>query len=562
MIFLRFFLFFLILFSLSNWAFAIPCEEGFANEDIFVSFAKKQMGESFEKELEANWSKTIAENTKHWTRTEATQFLDFLINRIREKSTLEKIDKFSEKISDMRFNDFMNMVKSYDQINKDIIDTLIHARSYRDDFIKNHIADKVKTQQLSRILENYIGGAGTFYIINSLPINEINLNEIRKTLLFVNTYTSTHGTVTDTLENKREFFKQIMSLLPSERSAQNLRMSFSNFSEFIEFGRLLFEEMKKIDQEVISRDTFFLSLQNLNLQDLAGRIHRIFSGFSKSKSAHLMEIVRILEEYIEPSEIAELMMQNEDIYSANLKHLIEVISILKKAHGGSTNETSARELITTMMRESISSLVLANPTYLKNAITIIEKYMGKDFVPLILQSKEDVHLFYRSQLLQAALSDHLQRAITVLEREFTREDITNMIEMNTALYIIRSIDLRELGYSRIELFSSLWVPTDPTSPNYFVNIVEILRTYIDQKPVLLRRVNEIIEEISDLSAENFYEELLKMSNELNHTEMVKLLNSDIPLSELNPRIKEIIQYFEEDSESLDFSDPSNPRTLH
>ena len=587
--FTQLFLSFCLLISFPTWVLANTCEGAFSNEKIFVSFAKKQRGEAFEKELGTNWAKEIAENTKHWTPKEVSQFLDFLINRIGEHNTLETIYYISFAISDIRFNDLMNMIRSYDQISKDIIDTLIYIASgadfYNDSFttfIQNHVANKKKTWQLSQLLESYVGGTGTAYIMSHLSIREIDPNEVRRVIHFVNDYTRKYGTVTDTMENRTHHLRQYISqdlspdLLPKEYTEQQrLRreiISFGNFSELLEFSKWVFEALREA-QETILRDLsketgtdefFEAQKQKMRLRiNFGSKSINIFYALSKAKLRNIKKIIAILERYITPEEIAKLMIQKGSIYLANPKNIQETINILKEVYNVSTDKmvseakhelvashegihmlnklferaarrpiTSPRELITFIMRENIDALLSASPTYLKDTIDILSTYLSREMVAIILQNKTKWYQQAHYDLLAAAESNNLQKIITALEKSFEKEEITNII-----------IDYA-LGTS--DSLSNLLPTTWLTDPDLFIKTLEILTTHLDQKPILLQRVNELMTMDSSSTSE-LHKELTEMNNQLDPNTMKKLL-TQFSLSELNPETY-IIQSLREDDQS-------------
>ena len=602
--FTQLFLSFFLLISFPTWVFANTCEGAFSNEEIFISFAKKQRGEAFEKELGTNWAKEISENTKHWTPKEVSQFLDFLVNRIGEHNTLETIYYVSFAISEIRFNDLMNMIRSYDQISKDIIDTLIYIASgadfYNDSFttfIQNHIANKKKTWQLSRLLESYIGGTSTASIISSLSIHDINLNEMRKVIHFVNDYTRKHGTVTDTLENRTHHFRQYISqdlspdLSPKEYGPhQWLRRKltrFGNFSELLEFSRWVFEALREA-QETILRDIskktgtdefFEAQKQKMRLRySLVSKSINIFYALSKATLRNIKKTTDIFEEYITPEEIAISMIQKGSIYLANPKNIQETINILKDeytinilkevynvptdkmvseakhelvaSHEGihMLNKlferaarrpiTSPRELITFIMRKNIDALLSASPTYLKDTIDILSTYLSRKMVAIILQNKTKWYQQAHYDLLAAAESNNLQKIITALEKSFEKEEITNII-----------IDYA-LGTS--DSLSNLLPTTWLTDPDLFIKTLEILTTHLDQKPILLERVNELMTMDSSSTSE-LHKALKEMNYQLDPNTMKKLL-TQFSLSELNPETH-IIQSLREDEQP-------DPSSLH
>ena len=489
----------------------------------------------------------------------------------------------------------MNMIRFYDQISKDIIDTLIYIASgadfYNDSFatfIQNHIANKKKTYQLSRFLESYIGGTGTAYIISSLSIHDINLNEMRKVIHFVNDYTRKYGTVTNTLENRTHHFRQYISQdlspdLPLKEYGphQLLRRKitrFGNFSELLEFSRWGFEALREA-QEIILRDIsketstnefFEAQKQKMRLRmNFIPKSINIFYALSKAKLRNVKKIIAILEEYITPEEIAILMIQRGSIYLANPKNIQEIINILKEVYNVPTDKmvseakhaliashedihmlnklferaarrpiTSPRELITFIMRENIDALLSANPTYLKDTIDILSTYLSREMVAIILQNKTRWHQQAHYDLLAAAESNSLRKIITALEKSFEKEEITNII-------IDYALGTRD---SLSNLLPTTWL----TDPDLFIKTLEIITTHLDQKPILLTRVNELMT-MDSLSTSELHKALKEINDTLDPNTMKKLL-TELSLSELNPETH-IMQSLRED-------DQPDPSLLH
>lgn len=603
--FLRVFLSFLIFFSLPKWVFAISCEGGFSNEEIFISFAKEQMGEGYKKELGADWSKEIAENTKHWTRTEVSQFLDFLISRIGETNVLSKIHHISFGIVNISFKDFVEMVRFYDQISKDILDTLLYqmneyvadTKDYLLTFIRNYTIDNVKAQQLSRIIESNFGGVGIAHVMGRLPIHEVNLNDMRSVMYFVNGYISKHGGATEKLGNRVNFFKEVVRM---DITQERPKIVFKNFDELREFGGVLIEKIRKEETDNTSMESLLDSLnRSVTFTLLEKKVNRVFYGISNAKRRTLIETVRILEEYIEPAEIAKLMVNEPGIYLANPKHLVEVISILKQAHNFSNDKNtledknkiravdknqedvsllgqffetrilpvlSSKGLIAFIIKGNTGYLLLANPTYLKNTITILEKYLSKADVAFMLRYGTNQHIFFQRDLLEIASSNGLQKVVTVLEKVFEKNEITEIVmrvffkelfELRHSFAELAEGDSPAISTNlTVNFFPRMWIE----APDQFVSVVDMLRFYIDQKSVLFRRVNELIEEVDVFSVADVYDTLVRISRTKGHEQMIRLLNSGISLSELSPKIQETKAV--ENMMSKEFGNLSDPDSFH
>lgn len=582
--FLKLLLSFLLFLSLSNWTLATPCEGGFANEDIFISFAKKLRGNDYEKEIGVHWSRKVAENTEHWTRREVSEFIDFLSHRIGEERTLLTIHYISSGITGISFKEFMEMVRFYDQISKDILDALLYqmnehtveAVDYFLIFVKNYTSNTVKAKELSKVLGSYFEGVGVAHVMGRLPLHEVDLKEIGEVMGFVNSYIGKHGGVPNISENRVNFFREVVRMNIAQGRP---KIVLKNLGEVKQFGEALLEEIRRADANSTAvKDVSDLLNNIVALKLLEVKVNGVFYGLSIVGKRTLIETVRILEEYIEPKEVAELMVNVPEIYLANPKHLAEVINILKREHdlpndgvilesegkmkmvdshrvGVSLMEyvfetqvlpvMSAKELITVIMRENIGYLLLANPVYLQNTINILKKYLNKIDVALMLRHRTSQHLLFQRDLLEISHTNGLQKIVTALEKIFEKEEITDILVRN---FLHELFDLRHAFAEWTEegnptdvsttlmadFFPRVWME----APDQFINMVDLFRTYIAQRSVLLQRVYELIEEIDSYSVQDLYETLVQMSREQSHEQMTRILNSDISLSELSPKMQE------------------------
>ncbi len=572
LIFLKSLLSVLLFFSLPNWVLAISCGEVFANKEVFISFAKKLRGEGYEKEFGTDWSQKVAENTKHWTRMEVSQFMDFLNNRIGEENTLKRIEFISSGMVNVSFKEFMEMVKFYDQISKDILDILLYqmsqriaeTRDYFLMFMRNYTLDTVKAQKLSKVIGDYFGGVGIAHVMSRVSIHEVDVKEIGRVMYFVNTYISKYGGSPNILENRVDFFREVVRV---DIIQKRPKIILKNFDELKQFGGVLVEEIRrKSTHNTTVKNMLDLLNSTLTVALLDVKVNRMFYILSTAKKHTLIETVRILEEYIEPKEIAQLMVNVPEIYLANPKHLMEVINILKQEHvlpndkvildsegkmkmidsnhvGVSLVEylfkkqvlpvINPNELITVIMQKNIEYLLLANPVYLRNTISILKKYLTKTDVALMLRYRTDQHLSFQGNLLEIASTNNLQRIVIVLEKTFETSEITDILVRNFFHELFE-------GNSDISttlaanFFPRIWKET----PDQFINIVGVFRTYIEEKSVLLQRIYELIEEVDPYSIRDLYDSLVQMSRTRGREQVVRVLNSNISLSELSPKMQE------------------------
>ena len=579
--FLKLFLSFFIFFSLSTWVFANPCEEAFSSGagGVFISFVKKQMGKEFETELPANWSDKIVEKTKHWTREEALQFLDFLINRRGELSTVEHLESLADLSSTISFKDFMNKVNFYDRINKDIIDELLNREREEFEFLlTNNDINTVKIQQLNQLIESYVGKKGASYVMRDLILErdgELNnpnlLKEMRKVLNFVDSYTKKHGVVTDTLDNRVNFFKQFVSLPREERplpSQLKSKIQFSNFSELREFSELIFDKLEQEEKisELVGELYSLKRILTFSLQNIIKvKITNLFSAYYELKLSDLRKVVKIFEQYIPPAEVANILMNETGIYAMNPKRLKEVIRLLEGAYDISVfaqqewdvaigklldnvaaknqkeltpqerreyvkllNKTP-KEFIGHIIKTQTELLLLKDPTNLKETITILESYINRSGLAFSLRGRE--YLKYQSDLL-VTNPYYLQRIINILEKYFQQNEMVGIIGMHfSAMGRIKNSDA-------------------------FVEIMEILSARIDKQDVFFRRVIELFEFSEDFFSLDVFiseirDELVELSNTMDHNKMAQLLRNThlLKFSRTMQSIKESIINKEESQKS-------------
>ena len=592
------FLYFLF-FSLPSLVFANTCENDFSAGKILAEFARKKVEKTFEKDLDLKWTKKIEENTKHWTRAEATQFLEFLVHRSGEINTVRHIRSLADFTNVVRFNEFMNKVRFYDRINKDIIGT-IPGKDYLEHLVTDRPMDRVKIQQVYQVIERHAGGTTAAYIMRQLVLDRWNRlhnvdpKEMQQVISFVKNYIETHTTIPNTLDNRAGFFRQFLSL-PSEQQTLS-EIKFNSFSELREFSRLISETLLKKEETEVHFTTERTDIvPMLNLQ-LIMRIKTLipFHYFSRAKLRNLQETITILEKYIPPALIVQRMLNGGGgMFSANPKHLQEVIDILKdiyktnlekgtvetgvtptrrNPHTPIREESSllkiAREAFETkeedptreedfnpmerqetativdlpsmnsprpevfisyMIRENSPDLLAANPTNLRSVITLLENYYGSKNTWITLLQPDKNRSFQRGFL--SADPKDLQKVMDTLNKYFSTHDIiTYFLTKN-----FENISSRIKGEN-----------VDP-----FISTVNILATYINKKDILAQRITELIEDV-EVSAE-IHDTLKDMSSTSNHRTMQKML-TELPLSEFSPSAQEFQLIFTEG--------PRSPGSLH
>ena len=574
--FLRLFLSCFLLVLLPQLSFANSCEKRFANKEVFIAFVKKQLkesGKSFETLLDPEWVANITKNTKHWTHVEASQYLNFLINRIGEKAALQRLE-FSPDFPKMRVSDFIKKVAAYDQINKEIITAVLKARIPISLFLQEKSIQKVK--KTFPLIESYIGTEGAIYLISHHTMFTLFFKSkpyvIRKIIDFVDDYTQKHASVTDTLNNRADYFRQFVSLPYSQARISNIKLN--NVSELKEFSKLIYEKLRELDKEIGEREldstTFNIMTNRMNLNLIqSSKIASMFTAYSTANIKNLKETVAILEQYIKPEEVAHMMLNSTAIYSVKPQKLKEVIDILKKAHSVTPPENihavkermlkeieekrkeienidpdlvqptikaienmsepplKPEQFISYMIREHKDFLLSANPTHIKDVMAILEKdYIHKDKWRFVLQpnKQKEIHagLLFANPI-------HLQKVLNVLEKYLEKDDIFLLI---TEQFINISAINRDTLDS-------------------FIKVVDILGTHIEVKEVLNQRISELLAD-SYLTPE-IYNTLTTISSTSNHNSMKQFL-TELPILEFAPSVQEMRNSMSEN--------PSEPTTLH
>ena len=537
--------------------------------------------EVFEKELSSKWVTHITENTKHWTRIEASQFLNFLINRIGETAALQYLTSFPD-FPKMNIQHFMQKIAAYDQINKEIITSILKQPDIPLDlFLQEKDLQKIK--KMFPIIESYIGTEAAVYLIShpeatyglllqSGPITT------KRVMNFVDTYTKKYGFITDTLENRVNYFRQFMSLPHEQRHVSMIKLI--NFNELREFSKLLFKTLREAE-ETIERETEIFKLDKAYLNKTAlnlianFRIHNLLSALFEANIKNLRETVTILEQYITPEEVASIMMNSTAIYSLNPRKLKIVIEILKKAHSNPSKEniyeTKERivkrikeeqkkgniesdlvkpittiiekmdepplkpvEFISYMIRQYKDNLLSAKPTQVQNVMALLENrgYVPKDKWKVILQPNRHKEI----QLgLLVADSGYLEKVLNAFEKYLKKDDIIYLIIHYFAYMSMIKKDT-------LDRFNKL----DP-----FTKVVDILGTHIKIKDILIGRIVELLENHPFIP--EIYETLTTTNSTSDPNTMTKSL-TELSILEFAPSVQKSGNSISEK--------PQDPSSLH
>lgn len=456
-----------------------------------------------------------------------------------------------------------------------------------------------ETSQFLELLINLFGEQGAVYQLSHNNIYKIfsvsNPNEIKKVIDFIDDYTKKYGVITDTLENRVNYFRQFVSLPRKQQNSSKIQIS--NFSELKEFSDSISKKLRELDTEIeeksseeLRRDaSIFVNRLNLQLIQ-SNQVGSLFSSFSKTNVKNLKETVAILEQYIRPEEIAKMMMDKhtQSIYLTNPQNLREVINILKTAHSvplqENINEHKERmlkkietatkkgtiepgvakpittiieqmtepplkpeELISYMIREYNTSLLSANPEHVRDTMAILEKsYISKGNWRLILQPRQQKEIqrnpIFTDPTSQTGRHSEIQHGI-LLANPIYLQKVLNVFE--------KYLERDHIIYLIIHKFEDISMIRDKEILDYFIKTVEILGTHIDIKDTLEQRISELLED-SVFSVE-IYNALTEMSSTSDRNIMKKSL-TELPLSEFSLSIQE--------AENSMTEKPPDPTTLH
>ena len=115
-IYSRFFALFLALSpSVISLPFSHAQEQVFSSAgEVFISFAKENLGESWGQEMGVSWESRIIKNTTAWGVEEAQNFLDYMVKRVGIEHTVKRI-KSPSYFKGMRYASFKERVKLYEE---------------------------------------------------------------------------------------------------------------------------------------------------------------------------------------------------------------------------------------------------------------------------------------------------------------------------------------------------------------------------------------------------------------------------------------------------------------
>ncbi len=285
--------------------------------DVFIDFAKKVLGTSYETQLGSKWEKSITQDTKYWTAEDSHQFLSFLESRIgslataklikttyyfqhiRTKSFKERVNLYSQYIGEEAVNSRLKQSLHGFHVGKiklirsniEFIISYVNNKKESNEIIKKQIynlsatlSDMHNLPNLVQFLESYIGKKEVIFVLKntSYILYQTPLSRLKSNISFLENYIS---------KNQISFM---------------IKKSFGGFM------RDDFKEIKstiQILEKYLNKSNIVLGLSNISFPFKRGL-------------QHLTESINFLESYISKEEITKKLQKSFIIFSTKeLKHL-------------------------------------------------------------------------------------------------------------------------------------------------------------------------------------------------------------------------------------------------
>ena len=342
----------------------------------------------------------------------------------------------------------METVRFYDQVNKNIVPYKLLERSFST-FSSESL---IKQRQINDIIINNFGKEVlALMIIKSPDIRGFSdiykgnyiidqANRIEEVTKYINSYTKKYGVTTVPLKDRLNTFRQALLPASGERARSdpnNKYFKINNLQELIEVSKIFIEVETKMALRSINKVEVIYYPYNFMpsaKRQSMGLMSFLSSIFFQAEHSRLKKTVHILEQYIRPEEIANLLMRNDpEIYSVDPKNLKEAIDvfiysqitfskntllkaveelkeILKKieleteikmpllkvteelpADISDISVVEPKELISEILRTFPHLLLSANPKNIRDVISILKNSIGEEL--FFLMNRIDPRLF-------------------------------------------------------------------------------------------------------------------------------------------------------------------------
>ena len=441
--------FFVLVFLFCSVSYAGPCEEQvFSGSGAFITFAKKELGKKLEWEMGTQWIEGIQKSTSNWNHTEANSFLKILVARIGEEKTIERLKYNYLNLENMEFGDFMQKLAFYDRIGYEVAQRSL-SYSFSGFEVQNTIHKKGNIKNIRKIydlIKSYIGMEGAVHLLMTEPTlyTQARYKEMNKVTAFVEQYTRAHKIKSRSLEQRLSQSSTSFQLIELQQAINHL----------------------PFDIWIPVRES--MSKNSVRAETLRIQVTELFLALSQSTLSHLKHTVKLLENYLTPQEISEIMLEHKEIWTANSDFIQRNIDILKKTlkgkdrsilhqmhkmenREGISQEEQTRiskntqviagavqviqhpaqlkKVISDIIREHTIAFLSSHPNQLQGTLTFLGKSMGQEGLIWLITTKVEGQNHFNGFLL-AMDPAKLQVVEKTLTPYFDKKDLRFMVFEN------------------------------------------------------------------------------------------------------------------------------------
>ncbi len=234
---------------------------------VFIDFAKKQLGDDYEKKpFGSEWETGIINNTKYWQVNEAHQFLNFLVNRIGSLAVANAMTSTSYFIQ-LKFDDFKKRVHLYSQY---IGEETVNAR-LKKSLGGFHVGQIDTIQSNLEFVRSYIQSDKIFHSIMKKNISGLHIMQIKK-------------------------LSKVIQFLESYLSKE----------EVIEIAQKSFYALTRTQVDILGKRVYFLE-NYLSRNQIAWKIKKNFNDFKRGDFNQLKHNIEFLEAYMGKTHVTNLI---------------------------------------------------------------------------------------------------------------------------------------------------------------------------------------------------------------------------------------------------------------
>ena len=341
---------------------------------VFIDFAKKVLGTSYEEKLGSEWENQIINYTKYWTAEDSYQFLSFLESRIGSRDTINAI----KNASYLRFSN----IKSFKE---------------RVDLYSQYIGEEAVNTRLKQSLGGYQSGKGKIRLIRSnIEFIMSYVNNEKEAINIMKNHIYTFSVARDDVHNLPNMLqlletyiskKEVIVLLETASNFRALlKTPLSKLKDNISFLKKYLDEdqiafmIKKNCQSVITnnfkeiKDNIIFLEYYLNNDQIAFTIKKSFYGVKTNSLKGIKDNIAFLTNYLDKSDIVLGLSNMSFPYSKKLTNLKESINFLEPYIG--------KEGITKKLKMNFIILSTDELKYLKQ----MEQKVGKTQTALYIET--------------------------------------------------------------------------------------------------------------------------------------------------------------------------------